>query len=80
MNKNQLIVVVTLFLTAASLSLGCIAVLALPFMCLWNWTVVPLMHAPNVDYWHALRLLLLWFILHLAGSGVGLSAKLRNPK
>ena len=57
-----------------------LAVLALPFSWLWNWTLVSLVHAPEIDYEHAFGVLLLWFILHLVSDGVKLSAKWRTSE
>ncbi len=57
-----------------------LVVLALPLSWLWNWTLVPLVHAPVIDYGHALGLLLLWHVLRSAAHGVQLSANLRKPQ
>jgi len=69
---------------SALISLGFItnviwlALLAWPFSWLWNWTLVSLVHAPMIDYRHALGVLSLWFVLRLTGDGIKLSAKFRD--
>jgi hypothetical protein len=68
------------FLTGLVLNALWIALLALPFSWLWNWTLVSLMHAPVLDYEHAVGLLLLCLILHLVSDGVKLSASARDSK
>lgn len=77
---NRAIIVLSglLGLGVMVLNLALIFFLALPFYWLWNWTLVPLMHAPVINYWQALGVLLIWFILHLVGSAK-LSAKLKDP-
>jgi hypothetical protein len=69
-------------LTAGVLILNVIwlAVLALPFSWLWNWTLVPLGYARVIDYGHAFGVLLLWHIFHHAGDGVEVKAEMRNPQ
>ena len=69
---------------SALISLGFIAnviwlaLLAWPFSWLWNWTLVSLVHAPMIDYWHGLGVLSLWFVLRLTGDGIKLSAKFHD--
>ena len=71
--------VILLGLAAMVMNVVLVAVLALPFAWLWNWTLVPLLQAPMLGYRHALGLLLLWTLLQWVGAGVKLGLKLRSP-
>jgi hypothetical protein len=66
-------------LTSWLLTLVEIAVLAAPFAWLWNYAIVPMSRLPSISYGRALGMLLLWYIVRLAGAGVSLSTKLRDP-
>lgn len=52
-------------------------VVAVPFRWLWNFAITPMGLKP-LDYWHAVGVLLVWFVLEIARSAVKLSATLNQ--
>lgn len=75
---------ISIFTTAAVaiwvLNVLWLAVLAAPITWLWNRTVVPLGFLPAVGYWRVFGMLLLWFLLRLAHTGVKVSARSQNSE
>jgi hypothetical protein len=79
MIKHLLLIVPSLLtLVSTFLNLVLVGLLALPFMLVWNWTVVPLGMLPAIGYGRSCGLLMLWLILRIAGEGGRISAKTRS--